>query len=192
MSNTLIAESDDLPRRTPHVGEESRDAERAITVWEERTFRDGASLIAAFKSCRHQAEWGYRFLISGEEDSETAVFIDYGLPFARLLKLPERPCSVRALLQQLPSRYCHLFAAGCGDAIGKGAAVRFQGAVARCDGKLELYRAAFFPVSGPCSMRSLIFGSFNYRALPQENAYVTRSMYDRMERQGATAGLRRA
>jgi hypothetical protein len=143
-------------------------------------------LIAAFKSCRHQAEWGYRFLISGEEDPETAVFIDYGLQFADLLKLPRRPCSIRALLQQLPSRYRDLFATGCADAIGKAAAVRFQGAAVHCDGKVELYRAAFMPVSGPCSIPCLVFGSFNYRALPQGNAYAFGNMYTRMKDRGAT------
>ena len=34
--------------------------------------------------------------------------------------------------------------------------------------KLEFYRATFMPIQGANSVRPLILGSFNYRAVPQE------------------------
>jgi hypothetical protein len=149
---------------------EHRDTERAITLWHQKTADGTAPSLPAFDSYRLTGDWGYRFVISGDEVVAAAVFIIYGLHFARLLDLPEKPRNTIPLIQQLPARYHQLFAEGCSEAITQAAPARFSGAAVRHDGKIELYRAAFMPIQGLNSSRPLIFGSFNHRLVPQESA----------------------
>ena len=112
---------------------------------------------------------GYRFLISGDEFVGAAVFLMYGVHFARLLGLPEQPRSKIPLLRQLPARYRPLFVEGCGDVLRDLEPTRLSGTVEHWR-MLEFYRATFMPIRGENSVRPLILGSFNYRAVPQEGA----------------------
>src|SRR5437764_2365953 len=74
-------------RRDP-AGEQ-RDSECAITLWHQKA-RDGSPpRLNEIDFHRLQTDWGYRFLISSDEIVPAAVFIIYGLPFARLLKLTD-------------------------------------------------------------------------------------------------------
>jgi hypothetical protein len=99
-----------------------------------------------------------------------AVFITYGLPFARLLKLPDKAKANVPLIPQLPPRYRDLFVEGCTEALAQPEPARYSGAAIRRDGKIELYRAAFMPLQGSKSTRPLIFGSFNCRVVVHDTA----------------------
>lgn len=159
---------------------EARDTESAVTLWHQKALEGRPPDIAAFDLHRLGSDWGYRFLISGDEDVDTAVFIAYGLPFARLLDLPQKPCITLPLIRQLPLRYCQLFAEGYGEAIRQAVPARFSGAAVSHDAEIELYRAAFLPLSGRYSVRPLIFGSFNYRVVPAESVSDAFNLYNRL------------
>src|ERR1051325_7631927 len=86
----------------PNLAGEQRDSECAITLWHQKA-RDGSPpRVNEFDFHRLQTDWGYRFLISSDEIVPAAVFIIYGLPFARLLKLPDKATTNLPLLPQLP------------------------------------------------------------------------------------------
>jgi hypothetical protein len=149
---------------------EQRDTEAAIRLWHRRaTEVGGPPPLSTFDFSRLTSDWGYRFLISGDEFVKASVFLVYGVHFARLLGLPEQPRSKIPLVHQLPVRYRPLFVDGYGEALRDLAPARLSGTVVH-QRKLELYRAAFMPIRGANSVRSLIFGSFNYRVLPQQAA----------------------
>jgi hypothetical protein len=149
---------------------EQRDTESAIRLWHQKASGIGdLPPLSAFDFSRLTGHWGYRFLISGDEFVGASVFLVYGVHFARLLGLPEQPRSKIPLLHQLPARYRALFVEGYGDALRNLAPTRFSGTVMH-QRKLEFYRAAFMPIQGANSVRPLIFGSFNYRVVPQEAA----------------------
>ena len=149
----------------PDAAAESRDSERAIRLWHQRT--GGASIpdLAAFDFHRLQTDCGYRFLISGDQFLGSAVFILYGSQFAKLLGLPAMPNSQVPMVRQLPRRYCELFVEGCNEVLLRPEPARFSGAV-RHGGCVELYRAAFMPLCGRDAWRPLIYGTFNRRAVP--------------------------
>ena len=73
------------------------------------------------------------------------------------------------MIAQLPIRYRPLFREGYDEALRDLAPARSSGGVVH-QRKLELYRAAFMPITGANSGRPLIFGSFNFRVIPQEAA----------------------
>ena len=149
---------------------EQRDTESAIRLWHRKASEvGGPPPLNTFDFSRLTGEWGYRFLISGDQFVEAAVFLVYGVRFARLLGLPEQPRSKTPLFHQLPARYQPVFVEGYGDAIRDLAPVRLSGTVMH-QRKLEFHRAAFMPIQGANSVRPLIFGSFNYRIVPQEAA----------------------
>jgi len=183
---------------------EQRDTESAIRLWHRKASEvGGPPPLNTFDFSRLTGEWGYRFLISGDQfvdaiervgqisaavrkfksaylfekvvfvclalGVEAAVFLVYGVRFARLLGLPEQPRSKTPLFHQLPARYQPVFVEGYGDAIRDLAPVRLSGTVMH-QRKLEFHRAAFMPIQGANSVRPLIFGSFNYRIVPQEAA----------------------
>jgi hypothetical protein len=149
---------------------EHRDTESAIRLWHRKASEvGGPPPLNTFDFSRLTGEWGYRFLISGDQFVEAAVFLVYGVRFARLLGLPEQPRSKTPLFHQLPARYQPLFVEGYGDALQDLTPVRLSGTVMH-QRKLEFYRAAFMPIQGANSVRPLIFGSFNYRIVPQEAA----------------------
>jgi hypothetical protein len=158
-----------LAVKSRDVAGEHRDTERAVTLWHQKASDDAIPSRTAFDFYRLTGDWGYRFIISGDEVVAAAVFIIYGLQFARLFDLPEKPRSHVPAIQQLPARYHQLFADGCSEVITQAVPVRFSGAAARRDGKIELYRAAFMPILGAHSSRPLIFGSFNSRSVPHES-----------------------
>ena len=159
---------------------EYRDTERAITLWHQKASGGRPPFLTALGFHRLASDWGYRFLISGDQFLDAAVFVVYGLPFARLLDLPEKPKADTSMLRQLPARYRDLFIEGCTEVIVQPEPVRFNGAAVRQDCEIELYRAAFMPVLGPNSSRPLIFGSFNYRSVIRESASDAFRIYDRL------------
>jgi hypothetical protein len=147
---------------------EQRDTESAIRLWHRKASKvGGPPPLNTFDFSRLTGEWGYRFLISGDQFVEAAVFLVYGVRFARLLGLPEQPRSKTPLFHQLPARYQPLFVEGYSEALQGLAPVRLSGMVMH-QRRLEFHRAAFMPIQGENSVRPLIFGSFNYRVVPQE------------------------
>jgi hypothetical protein len=147
---------------------EQRDTEAAIRLWHRKASEvGGPPPLNTFDFSHLTGGWGYRFLISGDEFVKASVFLVYGAQFARLLGLPEQPRSKILLFHQLPARYQPLFVEGYGDALRNLAPTCLSGTVVH-QRKLELYRAAFMPIQGENSVRPLIFGSFNYRVVPQE------------------------
>ena len=143
---------------------ESRDTERAIRLWHQKAANRGLPDLTTFDFHRLKTDWGFRFLISTDELLEAAVFIIYGVPFANLLSLPEKPKLGIPVLTQLPPRYRGLFREGCAEVLCHPEPARFSGGI-RYAGNLELYRAAFMPLQGSAS-RPLIYGTFNRRAVP--------------------------
>ena len=114
-----------------------------------------------------QGDWGYRFVIGTSGFVKASEFVTYGVQFARLFELPEKPTNDVPILEQLPERYRPLFSDGCSKAMAEGAPARFSGAVVHLT-KLEIYRAAFMPLEVQQNLPlQLIFGSFNRRALPR-------------------------
>ena len=157
---------------------EQRDTERAITLWQRASEVGDPPSITALGLSRITGDWGYRFLISGDQIVADAVFLLYGRQFARVLGLPEQPSGYTPLLQQLPARYRALFTEGCREAVTQTAPVRFSGAALH-QGKIEFYRAVFMPFRlCPDSPRPLIFGSFNYRTVPKVNTPAVRRRID--------------
>ncbi len=159
--NDIAGPSRDFPA-------EQRDTESAIRLWHRKAPEvGGPPPLNTFDFSGLTGGWGYRFLISGDEFVKASVFLIYGVHFARLLGLPDQPRSKIPLFHQLPARYQPLFMEGYGDALRDLAPVRLSGTVMH-QRKLEFYRAAFMPIQGENSVRPLIFGSFNYRVVPQE------------------------
>jgi hypothetical protein len=144
---------------------ESRDTERAIRLWHQKASNARPPDPSVFDFRRLGADWGYRFIISGDRVLGAAVFILYGLPFARLLGLPDKPNPLIPIMQQIPQRYRDLFREGCYEVLVQPKPTRFSGAV-RQDADAELYRAAFMPLRSGDPARPLIFGTFNRRAVP--------------------------
>jgi hypothetical protein len=160
------------------LAEEQRDTERAITLWQTASELDSPPTITALGLSRIAGDWGYRFLISGDQIVADAVFLLYGRQFARVLGLPAQPSGYTPLLQQLPGRYRPLFTEGCREAVTQTAPVRFSGAALH-QGKIEFYRAVFMPFRlCPDSPRPLIYGSFNYRSLPEASTPAMRRRID--------------
>src|SRR5437763_6353871 len=160
------------------LAEEQRDTERAITLWQTATEFGNPPTITALSLSRITGDWGYRFLISGDQVVADAVFLLYGRQFARVLGLPDQPSGYTPLLQQLPERYRPLFTEGCREAIMQTLPVRFSGAALH-QGKIEFYRAAFMPFRlCPDSPRPLIYGSFNYRTVPEVSTPAVRRRID--------------
>lgn len=144
---------------------ESRDTERAIRLWHQKASSARPPDPSAFDFQRLGADWGYRFVICGDKVLGAAVFIVYGLQFARVLGLPDKPNPFMPMLQQVPQRYRDLFGDGCYEVLLHSKPARFSGAV-RNDTNAELYRAAFMPLRSGDPTRPLIFGTFNRRAVP--------------------------
>jgi len=161
------------------VGEQ-RDSECAITLWHQKARDGSAPRLDEFDFQRLRTDWGYRFLISTDEIVPAAVFIIYGLPFARLLKLSDQAKTNLPLMPQLPPRYRGLFVEGCTEVLARPEPARYSGAAIRHDGKIELYRAAFMPLLGSKSTRPLIFGSFNYRTVVHESTSDALRAYNRL------------
>lgn len=148
-----------------YLAAEGRDTERAIRLWHQKASDARPPDPSVFDFQRLGADWGYRFVISSDRVLGAAVFLVYGLPFARLLDLPHKPNPFIPMMQQLPQCYRDLFREGCYEVLVRPKPTRFSGAV-RHGAKTELYRAAFMPLRSGDPGRPLIFGTFNRRAVP--------------------------
>jgi hypothetical protein len=148
----------------PRLATERRDTELAITLWHEKASELGSPPPVEAFDLSQAMDWGYRFIICGAGISDS-VFLMYGPHFARLLGLPVKANYYDPIIVQLPTRYRPLFTEGCEAASAAPGAAKFNGAVTH-NGCTELYRAAFMPLRLRVdSIRPIVFGSFNYRAL---------------------------
>jgi hypothetical protein len=155
-----------LDETTPIAGLERREAERAITDWEEERRRLGRELALMTLNTSDMVgeKWSYRFIIAIGPTVEYSSLLFYGAKFAALMGLPDKPNHTIPMVQQLPARYVPVFIKGCINATLRCEPVRMQGAVDCEDGRQELYRAAFIPFDlKPDGQRRLAFGAFNCR-----------------------------
>jgi hypothetical protein len=153
---------------TPIAVTERREAERAISDWEEERRRLGRELALMTLNASEMVseKWSHRFIIAVDPTVEYCSLLFYGAKFAALMGLPEKPNHSIPMVEQLPSRYAPVFTKGCTDATLLGTPVRMQGAVDREDGRQELYRAAFIPLAvTPNRQQRLAFGAFNCRVV---------------------------
>ena len=141
---------------------ERRDVRRVIEHWQRNTWgNDCIPLLDTFDFSPMRGDWGYRFLICGGQAPENAVFVTYGLDFARLLGLPEKAVSTVPFLHQIPELYRDMFAAGYTKASIETEPITLKGTFSN-ELEFELYRAVFLPIMlQPHWSKQLIFGSFN-------------------------------
>lgn len=155
-----------LDETTPITGLERREAERAITEWEEERRHLGRELVLMRLNTSDMVgeKWSHRFIIAVGPTVEYSSFLFYGAKFAALMGLPDKPDHTIPMVQQLPGRYVPVFTKGCISATLRCEPVRMQGAVDCEDGRQELYRAAFIPLGlKPDRLQRLAFGAFNCR-----------------------------
>jgi hypothetical protein len=153
------------PEHAPPA-KDRRDVKRTIEHWLRHASEDGGiPLLESFDFASIKGDWGHRFLICADQKIEDAAFVAYGAKFAALLGLPEKVTAIVPLCQQIPERYCPLFAEGCASALTKQAPTRLSGTF-ESDFTAELFRAVFLPIQGhPSWSNWLIFGSFNCRTV---------------------------
>ena len=161
----LPAERTDVSEAPPGHPSERRDIRRVVDHWLRNTSEDGAiPSLDNFDFSPMKGDWKHRFLICSDPTVENAVFIVYGLEFAKLLNLPEAVAGSRPLIPQIPERYRPVFTVGCSMAMTEPVPARFSGVVIADDFNAEFYRAVFLPISlHPNWSKRLIFGTFNYR-----------------------------
>jgi hypothetical protein len=155
-----------LDETTPIAGLERREAERAITDWEEERRRLGRELALMRLNTSDMVgeKWSHRFIIAVGPTVEYSSLLFYGAKFAALMGLPGKADHTIPMVQQLPGRYVPVFTKGCFIATLRCEPVRMQGAVDCEDGRQELYRAAFIPLGlKPDRLQRLAFGAFNCR-----------------------------
>ena len=128
---------------------ERRVSEQLITEWEQerRRLRHALALMTLDVSAITGPKWAYRFIIAICPVVEDCSLIVYGPSFAALMQLPQKPDYSVSKIAQLPARYVPVFTKGCISSTLSNGAVRMRGAVAREDGRQELYRAAFIRFS---------------------------------------------
>lgn len=146
------------------AGRERRESERAIRYWEEKIEKLGKTpTVAALDLAEiNTPDWSHRFVIAVDPVVENSSLLLYGSDFAKLLDLPPKGTPHVPMVRQLPRHLSSVFMQGCGDAHNLREAIRIEGEVARPDGKVELYRAAFIPVGvKENSLTHLAFGAFN-------------------------------
>jgi len=173
LDDLLFDTPDNSVRRL--VGER-REAELAITYWEQEAIRLGyPPTLTTFNNAEMSSEkWAYRFILSvdpigsrkraseGRPIAENWLFLFCGDKLTALLNLPKSRNN--SLIQQLPARFLPVFTKGCYDAISLGVPVCMQGAVEGEDGRQELYRAVFIGLRvRPHGLMHLVFGAFNCR-----------------------------
>src|SRR6202035_3637074 len=143
-----------------------RDVERTIEQWQLNA--QGSNRIPhldTFDFSPMRGDWGYRFLICGDQAVENSVFVIYGSRLAQLLGLPERAETTIPFVQQVPELYRDMFAEGYSKAITELTSVTLKGTFSH-GSNFELFRAVFLPIIlHPGWSKQLIFGSFNCRAV---------------------------
>lgn len=165
MRQTPIAKGQRGGPPEPVFGGELRDTKRAIQLWHRKASELGRPPpVSAFAFSETAAD-SYRFLICVDFlVKEDSVLILYGINFAKLFGLPDRPSMNVPIVRQIPPRYQSLFVGGCDDAVGEGMPARFSGAVAH-GGDAELYRASFMPLRTQSATLQFVYGSFNCRSV---------------------------
>jgi hypothetical protein len=157
--------SDERDTEEPMLtGRERRESERAIRYWETKIEKLGRSAtVAALDLAQiNTPDWSHRFVIAVDPVVENSSLLLYGSDFAKLLDLPPKGTPHVPMVRQLPRHLSNVFMQGCGDAHSQRQPVRLEGEVARPDGRMERYRAAFIPVGvKENSLTHLAFGAFN-------------------------------
>ena len=155
----------DLSAAQPSFPRDRRDVRRAIEHWFRNTWAaDSIPMLDTFDFSPMRGDWGQRFLICGGDAVEDAVFVTYGLGFARLLGLPQKAVTTAPFLQQIPELYRGMFSEGYNKVIIETGPVHLKGTFTR-ESIFEFYRAVFLPIMlHPGWSKQLIYGSFNYRA----------------------------
>jgi hypothetical protein len=150
----------------PNVGRERREAERAIVDWEQETRRLGRALAWMMLDVSEMTseKWSHRFIMAVGPAIQDCAFLFYGAKFAALMGLPAKADFSVPVMEQLPAGYLPVFTKGSMDATLQGIPIRMQGAVDREDGRKELYRTVFIPLSvKPNDQQRLAIGAFNCR-----------------------------
>src|SRR5215831_11724377 len=82
-----------LDETTPLAGSERREAERAISDWEEERRRLGCELALMTLNTSEMVseKWSHRFIIAVDPTAEYCSLLFYGAKFAALMGLPEKP-----------------------------------------------------------------------------------------------------
>jgi hypothetical protein len=161
------------PAAEEPTGRDRREAERAVTYWEDKLDElGGAATITALDLKEMDDEdWANRFLIAVDERVERSALLMYGSNFARLLGLPPNAPKVLPLERQLPRRFADVFLRGCSEAEKLGAPVHLEGEIERDGERVEQYRAVFIPVKvRPGSLTHFAFGAFNSRIVEPATA----------------------
>ena len=155
----------DLSAAQPSFPRDRRDVRRAIEHWFRNTWAaDSIPMLDTFDFSPMRRDWGQRFLICGGDAVEDAVFVTYGLGFARLLGLPQKAVTTNPFLQQIPELYRGMFSEGYNKVIIETGPVHLKGTFTKAS-TFEFYRAVFLPIMlHPTWSKQLIYGSFNYRA----------------------------
>ncbi len=145
-------------------GQERRIPERAIAYWRDRVtaLKGNATIAALDLEALHTEDWSHRFILAIGPDIEDTALLLHGADFGRLLEMLPRKTPSRALTRKVPKRFSDVFLRGCRDAVAGDAPVRLEGAVEREDGRRELYRAAFIPLTADDgALVRLAFGAFS-------------------------------
>jgi hypothetical protein len=148
------------------VGRERRESERAIAYFERiQAACGGVPTLAKLDLGRFDTPaWASRFIISVDRVVEDSLLILCGAKLARLIELPAGADRASPIVRHLPIHLWDVFLQGCSEVVHSADPVRLEGSVARDDGKLEFYRAAFMRIGvKPNSLTHLAFGAFNSR-----------------------------
>src|SRR5262245_24996782 len=150
----------------PQYELEARDTELAISLWSDKAKQFGAPPPLGQFDLGDFGAKSYRFLVCADVlFEEASVFLEYGLAFAKLLGLPERPSMRVPMIDYIPDRYRFVFSDGCRDTLEQKAPVRFSGEITGAT-SVEFYRACFMPLGMSLPNLQTIYGSFNYLARP--------------------------
>jgi hypothetical protein len=152
------------------AGSERREAERAISYWEDKVAALGnnATVAALDLAAINTPDWSNRFLITVDHEVEKSELLLCGPKFAELLHLSPKILPDRSFIRQLPRRYFDVFLRGCAATDNP---LQVEGEIERDDDRIEQYRAAFIPVRvKPDSLTHCTFGAFNSRIVEPARA----------------------
>lgn len=149
-------------------GRERRQAEAFIAYWDSKraAAEKGVAVtgLAGDLAAMRTPAWSYRFIIALGASDDDAALLRYGASFARLFAIPPESEPPLSLRQCLPDPHREIFLGGCRKAIECNDRVLLQRVVDREDGRREMFRSCFIPISGePGAAVRFVLGAFNSR-----------------------------